>query len=67
MQDGRVVGTITSGEWGHRVGKNIAYAFVDADLSDAADDLTVDICGMLIPAAEVAGPLYDPNYDRCRA
>jgi glycine cleavage system aminomethyltransferase T len=28
-RDGKVVGTITSGEWGHRVNLNLAYAFVN--------------------------------------
>ena len=32
--DDKVVGTITSGEWGHRVGKNLAYAFVNLDVAE---------------------------------
>ena len=32
MMDIRVVGTVTSGEWGHRVGKNLAYAFVEPEV-----------------------------------
>ena len=30
--DNKVVGTITSGDWGHRINKNIAYAFINQNI-----------------------------------
>lgn len=60
VQNGQVVGTVTSADWGHRVGKNIAMAFVDATLS--ASDLFVEVIGKPV-AAEIVDAvcLYDPQ------
>ena len=56
-----VVGTVTSGGWGHRVQKNIAYAYVDAEYSEIETKLHVDVIGELVPATVVAAQLYDPD------
>ena len=56
LSNGKVVGTVTSAGWGHRVSKNLAYAFVD---SDCADDLTALVLGNEIPARRLDGPLYE--------
>ncbi|WP_438990900.1 GcvT family protein [Lentibacter sp.] len=48
MQGGRVVGTVTTGAWGHRVGANIALAFVERGLG--AEGLTVDVLGKAVKA-----------------
>ena len=37
LSDGRVVGSVTSVGWGHRVGKNIAMGFVDPRLRRASE------------------------------
>jgi dimethylglycine dehydrogenase len=60
MLDGKVVGTITSGEYGHRVGKNLAYAFVDPALSPIGTQLEIDIIGTLTTARVIAPSPYDP-------
>ena len=39
---GELVGSVTSAEWGHRTGKNIAYAFLQPDIMEG---LSVDIIG----------------------
>lgn len=67
MQDGRVVGTITSGDYGHRVAKNLAYAFVEADLSATGTALTLDLCGAEIAATVIPPSPYDPDLSRARA
>ncbi len=54
--DGKVVGTVTSADWGFRTGKNIMMAFVDPDHGD----LTVDIVGHPHPITEMTEPAYDP-------
>lgn len=61
MQGGRVVGTVTSGDWGHRVGANLAYAFVDVDVVANPVDLTVDIIGTEYPVKLETEQLYDPE------
>jgi dimethylglycine dehydrogenase len=59
--EGRLVGTVTSAGWGHRVGANIAYAFVDAGLAVAGAALDVEIIGKRYSAKVVSMPLYDPD------
>ena len=67
MEDDKVVGTITSGEWGHRLGLNLAYAFVNPDKADVGTVLCLDLLGDLVPAEVIAAGPYDPDYERIRA
>ncbi len=67
MHDGRVVGTVTSGDWGHRIGKNLAYAFVEPGFSDVGTEAEIDVLGDLVPARVMPTGPYDPGYDRLRA
>lgn len=65
--EGRIVGTVTSGDWGARVGRNIALGFVTAGLADRGRRLTVDVIGEA-QAAEIVSPcLYDPDNTRVKA
>ncbi|MEM9278257.1 MAG: FAD-dependent oxidoreductase [Pseudomonadota bacterium] len=63
LKDGDVVGTVTSAGWGYRVGKNLAYAFVD---SDVQDNLTALVQGGEINAKIIERALYDPQNDHVR-
>lgn len=67
MQGDRVVGTITSGDWGHRVGMNLAYAFVSPELSAIGATMQLDLCGDLVSATVIAPSPYDPEHSRMRA
>ncbi len=67
MRDRRVVGTITSGEWGHRVGKNLAYAFVDNGAADIGSTMQLDLCGALVPARVIPPSPYDPGFTLLRS
>ncbi|MGR3678587.1 MAG: FAD-dependent oxidoreductase [Paracoccaceae bacterium] len=62
-----VVGTITSGDWGHRVGMNIAYAFITPGLSETGTRMTLDLCGEMVGAEVMAPCLYDPTHERMRS
>ncbi|WP_411351391.1 FAD-dependent oxidoreductase [Leisingera aquaemixtae] len=66
MQKDKVVGTITSGDWGHRVGMNLAYAFVEPDLATVDSSMQLDLCGNLVTATVIAPSPYDPGFDRIR-
>jgi len=66
MSDGQVVGTVTSGEWGHRVGVNLAYAFVDPEVSAVGHEMELDLCGDIVPAQVIAPSPYDPDFLRLR-
>ena len=67
VTNGRVVGTVTSAAWGHRVGKNLAMGFVDPDHAEQGTRFEVEILGKRF-AAEVCAPcLYDPSNERVRS
>jgi len=66
MSEGKVVGTVTSADFGHRVGWNLAYAFIDPALAGLGTAVHVDICGDLIAATVTAPSPYDPAFDRVR-
>ena len=65
--DGKIVGTVTSGDWGHRLGLNLAYAFMNPDYAHGEQELTIDIIGSPTPARIIESGPYDPNYERMRA
>ena len=56
MSDGAVVGTVTSADYGHRTGENLAMAFVDPGSSEEGTRLTLDLLGTSQPC-EVVAPL----------
>ena len=67
MQGDTVVGTITSGEWGHRVGMNLAYAFVNPDLAEIGTSMQLDMYGDMVSVEVIAPSPYDPNYALMRS
>ncbi len=62
MQGDRVVGTITSAAYGHRVGMNLAYAFVQPDQAEAGHMMQADLCGRRAAAEVIAFSPYDPGF-----
>jgi len=66
MDGDKVVGTISSGDWGHRVGMNLAYAFVDLDKAVIGTTLILDHLGDLVCAEVIAAGPYDPSYARVK-
>ncbi|MEM9343315.1 MAG: FAD-dependent oxidoreductase [Pseudomonadota bacterium] len=67
MEGERVVGTVTSGDWGHRVGKNLAYAFVQPGHAAEGTQMQLDLCGELVPCKVIPFCPYDPEFERARA
>ena len=65
--DGSVVGTVTSGAFGHRVGKNLAYAFVKPDLAVPDTGVEVEVLGDRVAARVIEMSPYDPAHERIRA
>ncbi|NNE86753.1 MAG: FAD-dependent oxidoreductase [Silicimonas sp.] len=59
MRGGDVVGTVTSGDWGHRVGMNLAYAFVEPGLAEPGTKAEIDIIGQMVPAEVIASGPYE--------
>ncbi len=67
MLNGQVVGTVTSGDWGHRTGLNLALAFVEPERAGVETQLTIDMLGTEFPAKVMPPCPYDPDYQRVRA
>lgn len=67
MVEDKVVGTISSADWGHRVGMNLAYAFVDPALAEVGTKLHLDMFGDMVPVEVIAPCPYDPDFDRIRS
>ncbi|MEM6973261.1 MAG: FAD-dependent oxidoreductase [Pseudomonadota bacterium] len=67
-----VVGTVTSAGWGHRVGENLAMAFVRPEHApngrapDEMPPLDILILGERMPARLVAPARFDPEMTRPR-
>ncbi|MEO1453746.1 MAG: FAD-dependent oxidoreductase [Pseudomonadota bacterium] len=66
MHGDQVVGTVTSGDWGHRVGKNLAYAFVDPDRAEPGNAIALDLCGDRVDVRVIPPSPYDPEFQRMR-
>ncbi len=66
MKGDRVVGTVTSGDWGHRTGLNLAYAFADPAIATPGTQTEIDMCGQRIGATVIAPSPYDPDLSRAR-
>ena len=66
MDGDQVVGTVTSGDWGHRVGMNLAYGFVDPAFAAPESTMSIDMCGTLVGATVIPASPYDPTFARVR-
>ena len=60
-QDGRRVGFVTSGAYGHTTGKSLAMAMINQDAAAVGTDLTVHIVGAEKPAKVIAPSPFDPQ------
>jgi dimethylglycine dehydrogenase len=60
IHHGQQVGVVTSGGYGHRVAKNLAYAYVDAAVAIIGGHFKVSIIGQVCDAMVVEPCLYDP-------
>ncbi|MGI9480271.1 MAG: GcvT family protein [Hyphomicrobiaceae bacterium] len=60
-QDGRRVGFVTSGGFGHTVEKSLAMALVDRDVAGQGTALSVHVVGVERPARIIAASPYDPE------
>jgi len=67
MSGGTMVGIVTSGAWGPRVDKNLAYAFVALAHAALGTRLTVDVIGTYVSARVIDRCSFDPEGTRFRA
>ena len=60
-QNGRLVGFVTSGGYGHTVGQSLAMAMVDRAVSSPGTALSLHIVGQEVAAEVIAASPHDPS------
>ncbi|HSS66595.1 MAG TPA: FAD-dependent oxidoreductase [Gammaproteobacteria bacterium] len=63
----RIIGITTSGAYGYRVGKSIAFAYVEPDYARPGSSFDIAILGRRRRATVEPAPLYDPQNERLRS
>jgi dimethylglycine dehydrogenase len=67
MVDGKAIGVVTSGGFGHAVGKSLAFAYIDPAHAAPGSAVMVEILGEPHAATILDGPAYDPENVNLRA
>ncbi len=67
IKDGVAVGYVTSGAYGHCIGKSLAAGYVPSALARDGERFEIDILGESRAATVRLQPLYDPQGLRLRA
>jgi 4-methylaminobutanoate oxidase (formaldehyde-forming) len=65
--DGRIVGRVTSGGYGHTVARSIALAHLPPGASDVGRPVDVEIFGRRVPGVVAPDCLYDAAGERIRS
>jgi dimethylglycine dehydrogenase len=65
--DGKVVGWVTSGAFGHRVGKSLALGYVPAAVATADAGFEIEIIGERHRATRLTAAAFDPTGALMRA
>ncbi len=65
--DGKVVGWVTSGGYGHSVRQSLALAYVPKELAGAEGGFEIEIIGDRRAARRLDAPVFDPAGTRMRA
>jgi dimethylglycine dehydrogenase len=65
--EGRVVGWVTSGAYGHRVQRSLALGYIPAELAAATEGFEIEIIGERRRARRETQALLDPSGSRMRA
>ena len=65
--EGKVVGWVTSGAYGHSVQRSLALGYIPASLAGATGGFEIEIIGERRKAERQAVPAFDPSGARMRA
>ena len=65
--DGKVIGWVTYGAYGHRVGRSLALGYIEAGVRDETGGFEIEILGERCPAQRLSAAPYDPSGARMRA
>ncbi|UWQ24549.1 FAD-dependent oxidoreductase [Leisingera aquaemixtae] len=71
IRDGKYVGYLSSGNYGHTLGAAIGMGYIPCEGESAADVLgstyEIDVCGVKVKAEAALKPMYDPKSERVKA
>jgi len=67
LHDGKVVGYVTSSYFGHTIGKQIAYAWVPAEIAIQNTEFGIKYFDSIYPARVGQDPQFDPQMTRLRS
>jgi len=67
LHNDKCIGYVTSGGFGHTIGKSLAMGYVPAELAKNGIELTVEVLGRFCKAVVARSPLYDPTGSKMRA
>ena len=71
LRDGKIVGYLTSGNYGHHLGGAIGLGYVPCHAEESAADMLsssyqIDVAGDIITAEASLKPMYDPTSERTK-
>jgi glycine cleavage system T protein len=66
LEGDTVVGRVTGGNFGHSIGRGIAYGYLPIERTSPGIRLAIDIAGQLWGATVAAEPLWDPKNERIK-
>ncbi|MBR9900672.1 MAG: FAD-dependent oxidoreductase [Rhodospirillales bacterium] len=71
LRDGKIVGHLTSGAYGHHVGAAVGMGYIGCAGETASDILassySIDVAGTVVGAEASLRPFYDPSGDRTKS
>jgi dimethylglycine dehydrogenase len=67
FHNGKVVGWVTSGGYGHTVQKSLALGYVDKSVAEEIEGFAVELIGVQRPAVRLTSAAFDPTGARMRA
>jgi 4-methylaminobutanoate oxidase (formaldehyde-forming) len=70
--DGKCVGYVTSGNYGHALGGAVGLGYVKCRIGESATELLaskyeIEVAGVRVPAVASLKPMYDPEGARVKA
>jgi len=71
LRDGKIVGHLTSGDYGHTLGGAVGLGYVEVDEEITREYIEdgkfeIDVAGVYIPATASLSAMYDPKAERMR-
>ncbi|SMX23394.1 GcvT family protein [Boseongicola aestuarii] len=66
LKDGKFVGYLASGNYGHTLGGAIGLGYVPAEIAKETDGWSIEVAGERVATDASLRPMYDPRSERMR-